>query len=97
MLKIKDNIDLDILIAKYGFRKRYDEENGKLIYLIREYTCHIWSTYTIEIRLENRFIYFTEYGKHRYYDGKQKCYAFMELFDFIYDLINAGLVEKVDD
>ena len=35
MLKIKDNVDLNILIEKYGFKPRYDVDTGEIIELYR--------------------------------------------------------------
>ena len=35
MLKIKDDVDLDIFIKEYGFKPEYDKETGKLIELYR--------------------------------------------------------------
>lgn len=35
MLKIKDNVDLNIFIEKYNFKPRYDIDTGKLIELYR--------------------------------------------------------------
>ena len=35
MLKVKDGIDLNIFIEKYGFKPEYDKDTGKLIELYR--------------------------------------------------------------
>lgn len=35
MLKIKDDVDLNILINNYGFKAEYDKDTGKLIELYR--------------------------------------------------------------
>ncbi|MCI8362254.1 MAG: hypothetical protein HFJ41_03850 [Clostridia bacterium] len=35
MLKIKDDVDLNILIKEYGFKPEYDKDTGKLIELYR--------------------------------------------------------------
>lgn len=35
MLKIKDNVDLNIFIEKYGFKPEYDKDTGELIELYR--------------------------------------------------------------
>lgn len=35
MLKIKDNVDLNIFINEYGFKPEYDKDTGELIELYR--------------------------------------------------------------
>jgi hypothetical protein len=35
MLKIKDDVDLDIFIKEYDFKPEYDKETGKLLELYR--------------------------------------------------------------
>lgn len=101
MLKIKDNIDLKVL-EKYGFKKhKHDNESVLVSKWIRE-TCYgdsgdyptdlndyYFQFYPfIEIipnpRGEKLLYFHLHYDYHKY-----------NLVDVLYDLMQAGLVEKV--
>ena len=81
MLKIKDNVDLKEL-EKFGFEYReYSLESSN--YRFYDFTPNN-SISVIQIEITSRLIYLNDNNK---YDGLSK----------IYDLIQAGLVEKVED
>lgn len=88
MLKIKDNVDLKQL-EKFGFiRLEDDSRNHK----------YSWKRvldggfYEIYIARDNRLSFYLEsYFQFNYLRIKEK------LFDKIYDLIKADLVEKMED
>ena len=81
MLKIKDNVDLKEL-DKFGFEyKEYSLESSN--YKFYDFTPNN-SISVIQIEIISRLIYLNDNNK---YDGLSK----------IYDLIQAGLVEKVKD
>ena len=81
MLKIKDDVDLKEL-EKIGFRK-----SDKIFKYIYDYTILTIVDYQIKI-YEDRHI---EVSQNAMYDWDYR------LQDKLYDLIQAGLVEKVDD
>lgn len=81
MLKIKDNVDLEIL-HNYGFVHIDGLEDS--------YTYHIPSNYG-----QKKDLHINKYGTiamemYEHYYG-------MEIPDILYDLIKADLVEKVDE
>ena len=81
MLKIRDNVDLKEL-EKFGFEYReYSSESSN--YKFYDFTPNN-SISVIQIEITSRLIYLNDNNK---YDGLSK----------IYDLIQAGLVEKVED
>ena len=103
MLKIKDDVDLKEL-EKFGFKKnedneyecigqypleddgtRYEDESG-FNYIWKMDTCTINNEKLIWIEVINNDCTYHNEGTD-----------FGELFDTIYDLIQAGLVEKVSD
>ena len=90
MLKIKDNVDLKVL-EKYGFIYEkypfYDDNNNEVFCYVRDCLdnrtyLQVW-TNTKEIALHSGL-----YG-----DGSE--WYFDKQLDILYDLIQAGLVEKV--
>ena len=84
MLKIKDDVDLKEL-ENLGFNN--DEEDGKLFYLIgntQRFEINQWNR---KIIIKQQII--TEFGETRKLDER----ILIKLFD----LIQAGLVEKVGD
>lgn len=102
MLKIKDNFSLDGL-KYYGFEDSETSNNVPLEYWSEDKDYHFDNTYFIFIASGRR-------GQDYYLliDKKSKIlsiYAttpdgsgtYGEISDVIYDLIKAGLVEKVDD
>lgn len=87
MLKIKDKVDLKEL-EKFGFK--YDEEyNLYETYILKEerYNCHF--IITITISLDNRLIYVD-------FDTEYLLNGLISV-DILYDLIESGLVEKVEE
>jgi len=82
MLKIKDNVDLKEL-EKFGFEE-YKEHNG-YVYDIIPYVKNRQYSY-IEIFNETRRISCLEYVEFEYQQ---------QAVEILFDLIQAGLVEKV--
>ncbi len=83
MLKIKDNVDLKEL-EKFGFETRYDEITGKI-------KSYIYVNQRIEIK--DRLIPF--HRDYNEYGEINKEYYNSNIVEVLYDLIQAGLVEKV--
>ena len=85
MLKIKDNVDLKEL-EKFDFvyKETLDE---------KLYKYYINTSESIEINANKKSDFYKDINLHiedEYYD----CYTSEDTFDIIYDLIQAGLVEK---
>ena len=89
MLKIKDNVDLKEL-EKYGIRKGYHLESPYEKSDERE---------ELSIDSELRIIKVGPFlwWDHNNYYGVVKTYSLRCGEDILYDLIQAGLVEKVQD
>lgn len=83
MLKIKGNVSLKKL-EKYGF-KHNSYDNSYMIYLGEDRRGAFCTLY-----IENRILYIDFAGDDNGYSGNDI------LNDVIYDLIQDGLVEKVD-
>lgn len=109
MLKIKDNVDLKEL-EKIGFKPKYDEDTGELngyFFINRKETGlpRGWEinirkveTKTRKLRIRHTFKR-NEFGVPDIKENKiwiidNYNYNFTD-FDILYDLIQAGLVEKV--
>lgn len=91
MLKIKENVDLKEL-EKFGFRPKYNEDTGK----IRAYEKHIKEEEYIGL---NVTIQHTK-TKIRIFKKEREQWCINPLTDYfdidtLYDLIQAGLVEKI--
>lgn len=109
MLKIKDNVDLNIFIEKYGFKTRYDTDTGKVIELYRINGHYAGEKekrrQTTTITLKENFK--NEKTKHNWLSivacSRKICPEFYRLsldtedYEVLYDLIKADLVEKVED
>ena len=80
MLKIKDNVDLKVL-EKYGFKF----ERGTTY--IKPFKCD--DTYIVVSECDLRIIYIE-------IDIFDREYEINQIVDILYDLIQAGLVEKVE-
>lgn len=108
MLKIKDEVNLKEL-EKFGFKPKYDEDTGELVemYRIEGYYAgerekrRKSTTITKE---ENRFGKrgFKNYWNILSYKREIRPFAYYlkldpEDFDILYDLIQAGIVEKVEE
>ena len=88
MLKIKDDVDLKEL-EKFGFELNYSKHYGKCWCFNKELSC---ITYFIEIELDTREI-------HCLVSAIDDCYVFEtgDLSVVLFDLIQAGLVEKIGE
>lgn len=95
MLKIRDNVDLKEL-EKFGFKPKYDEDTGNII----AYKKVVTKTFSTGILIKK-----TEYKKTKiriYKNVFKKIWVIDNYGDFydldtLYDLIKAGLVEKIND
>lgn len=81
MLKIKDNINLDVLVDKYGFNYCNDsEEYGEYYYY------HSWDeTWCIYVMVKNRQVSLTSTYP------LSDC----DILEVLYDLVDDGRVEKI--
>ncbi len=91
MLKIKDNVDLKQL-EKFGFKPKYDEDTGKIVAYQKKcekdvggLLINITETTSL-IRIYRAFKEKVEWRINKYND-------YFDI-DTLYDLIQAGLVEK---
>ena len=87
MLKIKDNIDLKEL-EKFGFKQKYNEDTGKAEKYIKDN-----KGITITIYNEVKEILIDIY----FLPPEASQEDFIEFGTLLYDLIQAGLVEKVKE
>ena len=123
MLKIKDGVDLQIFIDKYGFKAEYDKDTGELIELYRiqgfylgetvrrrKSTTITKKTITKKQNEDNLWKYNGDFKNYWYINPftrlfkNYKAYANCHLlsldeddYEILYDLIQAGLIEKVSD
>lgn len=88
MLKIRDDIDLKEL-EKYGFVN--DEIYGRKVKVKKMMTKEKWNAEIVEIDLITGQLQI--FIDDEYYEN----YTNSETLDFIYDLIKADLLEKVED
>ena len=88
MLKIRDNLDLNVL-EKYGFVN--DEIYGKKVKVKKMMTKEKYNAEIVEIDLITRQLQI--FVDDEYYE----IYTNSDTLDFIYDLIKADLVVKVDE
>ena len=109
MLKIKDNVDLNIFIEKYGFKPRYGENTGQLEELYRinghfsgdKEKGRKTATITLDENMMNKKPKLNFF--HIFSHTKEICpYRYHlkldpEDYEILYDLIKADLVEKVED
>lgn len=88
MLKIKDDVDIKEL-KKLGFEPRYSEETGEISYYIIPYR----ECFAIRKKRKIRFKVSKHNGTTWLFDN----YAITnpDKLDILYDLIQAGLIEKV--
>lgn len=91
MLKIKDSVDLKEL-EKFGFKPQFDEDTGEII---------AYKKNKDKTTFEGLFVKITEpESKIRIYKSKERIWKLNPYenyydLDMVYDLIQAGLVEKV--
>ena len=105
MLKIKDDVNLKELLEKYGFKPKYDEDTGELKLLKKailndtENEMLVLKVESLEYwRDENDFFNNRKrnpFYKVIYVDGNLSFENGKMFMDILYDLIQAGLVEKV--
>ena len=88
MLKVKDNVDLKEL-EKYGFVN--DEIYGRKVKVKKMMTKEKWNAEIVEIDLITGQLQI--FVDDEYYEN----YTNSDTLDFIYDLIKADLIEKVED
>ena len=95
MLKIKDDVDLKEL-EKFGFKPKYDEETGKIraYEKIKEEKI-IGLTITKE-KIKSKIRIFKAFIKRNKVEWRINVYNDYFDEDTLYDLIQAGLVEKVE-
>ena len=83
MLKIKDDVNLKEL-EKFGFENNYNNE-----YLLKSYKKDFSQDDYISIKKEDRSI------QMRHYQEEYGVTNIIRIDELLYDLIQAGLVEKV--
>ncbi len=102
MLKLKDNVDLKEL-EKFGFKPKYDEDTGKIVRYVYlkpiNYNKNSKNQYIEAIEVK-----YVEYVKNHDDFFKQQDISYwgitqheFDVLDILYDLIQAGLVEKVEE
>lgn len=89
MLKIKDDVDIKEL-EKFGFKPKYNENTGELNRYIKVFEND--DCFWIKIEVQRKHI---EIDCNSWYDFYIE--SIQNIISFIYDLIQAGLVEKVED
>lgn len=92
MLKIKDNVELKEL-EKYGFKfykNFYYDDDG-----ITKLDCYLFDCYDNRTYVQV-FVKTKEVALHSGVFGDGPEYFFDTQLDVLYDLIQAGLVEKVE-
>ena len=118
MLKIKDNVDLNIFIKEYDFKAEYDKDTGELIELYRingyylgerdkrrRKSATITKAENWDFNRTGRD--FKEYWFIKPFSRVLKPYKTsancrvltldIDDYEILYDLIQAGLVEKVKE
>lgn len=88
MLKIREDVKLNVL-GKYGFVD--DEIYGRKVKVKKMMTKEKWNAEIVEIDLITRQLQI--FVDDEYYEN----YTNSDTLDFIYDLIKAGLVVKVEE
>ena len=86
-LRIKDSVDLNVL-EKYGFVN--DEIYGRKVKVKKMMTKEKWNAEIVEIDLITRQLQI--FVDDEYYE----IYTNSDTLDFIYDLIKADLIVKVE-
>lgn len=99
MLKIKDNIDLKEL-EKFAFKPKYNEDTGKIVrYVLLKHISKQNEKTKYSEKAEIEYIETIEdygdfYKQHTVTYWKITYFEF-EMLEVLYDLIQAGLVEKI--
>lgn len=94
MLKIKDNVDLKKL-EKFGFKAKYDEDTGKVNAYQKKLEKDIGGL-LISITETKSLIKIFRAPNEKNTEWRINHYNDYFDVDTLYDLIQAGLVEKVD-
>ena len=107
MLKIKDNVELNELVNqlndKYNFLEVYEGKDYYLLTTDRDTYMDIdWKGKRFKTTNETNWQIWKEDRHIRYMSYNKPgvefvSYSMCEEFDFIYDLIKADLVEKVEE
>ena len=96
MLKLKDNVDLKEL-EKFGFKAKYDENTGNICAYEKKILKNEYERLFITLQeTKSRIRIYRRYTKKMTIWVIQKYNDCFDI-DTLYDLIQAGLVEKVDD
>lgn len=96
MLKLKDNVDLKEL-EKFGFKAKYDENTGNICAYEKKILKNEYEGLFITLQeTKSRIRIYRRYTKKITIWVIQKYNDYFDI-DTLYDLIQAGLVEKVDD
>ena len=101
MLKIKDNVRLAVLVNDFGFKPKYDEDTGEIVALVIDVKSNIDEDLVIT-RKKSKVRLFRIYKQKLRRRNKpnneiwiiSKYHSYFSI-DVLYDLIQAGLVEKV--
>ncbi len=93
MLKIKDNVNIEEL-KKFGFKPKYDEDTGEIIAYQKTNKETEYEGLTVKIEKTKSEIRIFKRTKIGWLISKYKEYADL---DTLYELIQAGLVEKVEE
>lgn len=96
MLKIKDNVDLKEL-EKFGFKSKYDENTGNICAYEKKILKNEYEGLLVTLQTtQSRIRIFRRYVKTTMIWVIQKYNDYFDI-DTLYDLIQAGLVEKVEE
>ena len=106
MLRIKDDVDLKEL-EKYRFKPRYNSDTGEIMYYYREYSKYPefrddkWCS-RVEIYTDTKQIKSERH--HRRIENKREFRAIIgklsdefDVVHILFDLIQAGIVEKEEE
>ena len=94
MLKIKDSVDLKEL-EKFGFKPKYNEDSGKVCAYQKKCEKDVGGL-LIAITETTSLIRIYRFFKGRNIEWRINKYNDYFDIDTLYDLIQAGLVEKVE-
>lgn len=96
MLKIKNNVDLKEL-EKFGFKPKYDENTGNICAYEKKILKNEYEGLLVTLQeTKSRIRIFRRYTKKITIWVIQKYNDYFDI-DTLYDLIQAGLVEKVEE
>ena len=93
MLKIRDDVDLKEL-EKFGFKPKYDVNTGEIEAYEKQQSKHEWLG--LSVRVTDMIRTFRIFKKTK---KEWRINPYNQYFDvdLLFDLIQADLVEKVDD